>query len=206
MSMIPIHYYCGKVKCNMESTTLKRDTTNINQLLDLEKRWFAVYTKYKCEKYVADHLSKKNIDVYLPLVSKTKRYIRKIKHYDVPLINCYVFVHINKSQYLPTLETEYVMKFLRQGKDLLAIPESEMDLLKRVAGDVDDVIPVSERQYQLGEPVEVTAGQLAGLKGKIVSKAGKKSFVVELDTIGFQFRINIDLKLLRPLENRICIS
>jgi transcriptional antiterminator RfaH len=178
----------------------------INQLSDTEKRWLAIYTKYKCEKYVADHLNKKSIDVYLPIVSKTKRYTRKIKYYNVPLINCYVFVHINKSQYLPTLETEYVMKFLRQGKDLIAIPESEMDLLKRVAGDVEDVVPVSESQYQLGESVEVTAGQLAGLKGKIVSKAGKKSFVVELDTIGFQFRINIDLKLLKSLENRVYIA
>ena len=31
----------------------------INQLSPTETRWFAVYTKYKCEKYVADQLSKK---------------------------------------------------------------------------------------------------------------------------------------------------
>ena len=139
-------------------------------------------------------------------MSKTLRYSRKIKHIELPLINCYVFVCIDKKQYIPTLETEYVMKFLRQGKDLLSIPESEMDMLKRVAGDVEDVIPVSEMVYDMGEEVEVVSGQLAGMIGRIVSKAGKKSFVVELNTIGFQFRINIDLKLLRPLVNKLHIA
>jgi transcription antitermination factor NusG len=197
----------GKLINKMSGTVanLRRDIV-INQLLDDEKRWFAVYTKYKCEKYVADHLKKKNIEVYLPLMSKTLRYSRKIKHIELPLINCYVFVCIDKKQYIPTLETEYVMKFLRQGKDLLSIPESEMDMLKRVAGDVEDVIPVSEMVYDMGEEVEVVSGQLAGMIGRIVSKAGKKSFVVELNTIGFQFRINIDLKLLRPLVNKLHIA
>ena len=172
-----------------------------NQLSDDENRWFAVYTKYKCEKYVADHLSKKNVLVYLPILTKTKRYIRKIKVYDVPLINCYVFVHINKSQYLLTLETEYVLKFLKQGKDLLAIPEAEILMLKRVVGDVEEVNHTDQHVYQLGEEVEVISGNLAGMKGNIVSKAGKKSFSVQLGVLGLQLLMNIDLKLLRPVIN-----
>lgn len=183
---------------------LNRDIP-ISQISETEKKWFAIYTKYKCEKYVAENLLKKNIDVYLPLLSKTKRYIRKVKNYNVPLINCYVFVRIDKSQYLPTLETEYVLKFLRQGKDLLAIPDTEIEILKRVVGDIEEVSTVTENMYSVGESVEVTSGQLVGLKGKIVSKAGKKSFIVELDTLGFQFRINIDLKLLRPTGVRLSV-
>lgn len=173
----------------------------LNQLSSTEKRWFAIYTKFKCEKYVSTHLHKKNIEVYLPLVAKSKKYTRKIKQYQVPLINCYVFVHIDKSQYLPTLETEYVMKFLRQGKDLLAIPDWEIETLKRVVGDIEDIAPISPQGYQIGEMVEVTSGQLLGLKGKIISKLGKKTFVVELDSLGYELRINIDLKLLKPVNN-----
>ncbi|MBK8349068.1 MAG: UpxY family transcription antiterminator [Saprospiraceae bacterium] len=181
---------------------LKPDAV-INQLAEKEKRWFAVYTKYKCEKYVAEHLGKKQIEVYLPIITKTKRYTRKVKKYDVPLINCYVFVYIDKGQYLPTLETEYVLKFLRQGKDLLAIPPSEIEILKRVSGDVEEVEAIDRHSPEPGEAVEVVSGHLAGMRGKILAKAGKKSFLVELKSIGFQLSINIDLKMLRTIEQNI---
>lgn len=184
----------------MQNKLKDSKSAEINQLSDQEARWFAVYTKFKCEKYVANHLSKKNIESYLPLIRKTRRYQRKIKHYDLPLIHCYVFVRIKKTDYIRTLETEYVMKFLRQGNDLLAIPDEEIEKLKRVAGDVEETISAENSDYHLGEEVEVISGQLAGMKGKIISKAGKKSFAVELETIGYHLRINIDLNMLRPVQ------
>ncbi len=185
-----------------KQNSLKKDIT-VNQLSDIQQRWFAVYTKYKCEKYVSEHLTKKQIEAYVPLVTKTRRYTRKIKQYHVPLINCYVFVYINKAQYVQTLETEYVLKFLKQGKDLLAIPQTEIDTLKRVAGDVTDVEMSTEYSYEPGEDVEVVTGQLAGLKGKIVSRTSKKIFLIELETIGFNLRIDIDLKILKPVNNKV---
>jgi transcription antitermination factor NusG len=189
----------------MKQDSISKDLI-INQLSVNETKWFAIYTKYKCEKFVADLLVKKGIEAYLPLMTRTRRYTRKIKQYLVPLINCYVFVCINKGQYIKTLETEYVLKFLKQGKDLLAIPHHEIDLLKRVAGDVTDVeIPVGYLP-EAGEDVEVSTGHLAGLKGKIVSRTSKKVFLIELETIGFKLRIDIDMKLLKPVNNPVLIG
>jgi transcription antitermination factor NusG len=175
----------------------------INQLDSTEKRWFAVNTKFKCEKYVAQALEKKQIQVYLPLISRIKRYTRKVRSYKVPLINCYIFVHIDKSQYVPVLETEYVFRFLKQGKDLISIPEYEIELLKRVTGDIEDIELLNPEHLMQGDSVEVVSGHLTGLQGKIVEKAGKKSFVVDLETIGYQLRIRIDQSLLRPLNPRL---
>lgn len=173
----------------------------INQLSNTEKRWFAVYTKFKCEKYVAEHLQKKQIDAYVPLISKTKRYNKKIKKYEIPLINCYVFVSLTSDKYVATLETEYVLKFLRQGKDLLAIPDHEIDVLRRITGQIIEVNAIENSVMTVGSEVEVLSGNLAGIKGRIVAKADKKSFVVELINIGFQFRIEIDYELLMPIKS-----
>lgn len=178
----------------------------VNQLSESEFKWFAVYTKYKCEKYVADHLSKKNIHTYLPLISKTKRYQRKIKHLEIPLINCYVFVFITKQQYIPTLETEYVMKFLRQGKDLISIPQSEIDLMKRVAGFVDEAEDLNPDLFAEGEEVEVKSGHLTGIRGILVAKEGKKNFLIELKSIAYQFRINIDPKIIKPVRESVLMN
>jgi transcription antitermination factor NusG len=181
------------------STRAKVNLT-INQISKTEKRWFAVYTKYKCEKYVSNLLSKKQIESYVPLMTRTRRYDRKIKQYEVPLINCYVFAYITEDQYVHTLETEYVMKFLRHGKDLFAIPQGEIDVLKRITGVIKEVTSLEKSALDIGEEVEVVSGSLAGLKGKIIGKAAKRSFVVELTNIGFQFRIEIDLELLVPIN------
>jgi len=180
------------------AVSVARDIS-INQISSTEARWFAVYTKFKCEKFVAELLRKKNIEAYVPLFNKTKRYERKIKHYQIPLIHCYVFVMITQKQYLQVLETEYVLKFLRQGKDLLAIPIHEIQILKRVAGDVEEIEASNVHDFAPGERVEVISGTLTGLQGKVIQKSGKKSFVVELEHIGFQLRINVDLSLIAPV-------
>lgn len=182
-------------------TSGKKDKSSvINQLSESDQKWFAVYTKFKCEKYVAEHLNKKQIQTYLPLIHKTKRYTRKVKHFEVPLINCYVFVYITKDQYVTTLETEYVMKFLRQGKDLIAIPQEEIDIMKRVAGYVDEAEDLNPEIFFEGEEVEVVSGHLTGIKGVLVAKEGKRNFLIELKSIAYQLRINIDPKILKPVR------
>ena len=108
-------------------------------------------------------------------------------------------MQIDKSQYLPTIETEYVIKFIRQKKDLIAIPDSEIEILKRITGEIIEASPVDMSSLLPGDEVEVISGQLTGLRGKLVSREGKKSFIVELTSIGFQFRVHIDINLLRPV-------
>ncbi len=197
MSML---YYYGKIEDMEESRLMNKQDAIVNQLSETEGRWFAVYTKYKCEKYVSEQLQKRNILAYVPVISRTKKYNRKIKRFDVPLINCYVFVHIIKNEYLPVLETEYVMKFLKQGKDLLAIPDHEIEILKRVTGDINHIELLENVGFEEGEEVEVISGHLTGVRGKVISKLGKKSFLVELKTLGFQLMVNVDIKLLKPVK------
>jgi transcription antitermination factor NusG len=98
------------------------------------------------------------------------------------------------------------MKFLKQGKDLLCIPPLEIDTLKRVAGDVEEIYAIENNIFQAGEEVEVISGHLTGMKGKIISRSGKRNFVIELNTIGYQLSIQVDLNLLRPIKNKILIA
>ena len=170
-----------------------------NHLHPEEGRWFAIYTKYKCEKYVVDKLKRKGVQAYIPLLTKVKKYTRKTKEYQLPLINCYAFVKITKPQYVKVLETEYVMGFIKQRKNLISIPEDEINLLRRIVGELQDIemTPIS---FEPGAPVEIISGNLTGVKGKLVKTRGKNEFVVELSNIGFQLQMIIDKSMLRPLN------
>ncbi len=183
---------------------MSRNNNNIiSHLHDEEKRWFAIYTKYKCEKYVIDKLLKKNIEAYIPLLKTTKRYTSKVKTYNIPLLNCYAFVRISKADYIKVLETEYVLKFIRQRKDLISIPDKEISLLRKIVGEFHENLEVSGFNFVEGQEVEVIAGSLTGLSGILVEKKNKNQFVVQLDHIGIQLRIDINPGLLRPTQELI---
>lgn len=183
----------------------KLDKNITNHLDNTEKKWFAIYTKFKCEKYVVNHLLKKGIEAYIPLLVTTKRYARKIKTYQIPLINCYAFVKIDKSQYLKVLETEFVMKFIKQRQDLISIPENEIELLRKIVGELDIKVELSHEAFIEGQEVEVISGNLTGLKGLLLKKHNKNEFLVELDHIGIQLSLNINPGLLRPINKLVSI-
>jgi len=170
-----------------------------NHLHHDESRWFAVYTAYKREKLVHKMLTFKGIECYLPLQKVTRKYARKVRVQELPLINCYVFVKIVKKEYVPVLETEHVLKFTKIAQNLLSIPEREIETLKRVVGEKDVELEAVPREWSEGDKVEIITGNLIGLQGKLVSVEGKTKIVVDLDTLGYSLRMNIDASFLRRL-------
>lgn len=159
-------------------------------------KWYAIHTKFRSEKYVANALESKGINCYLPLLNVIKKYTSKVKQYQVPLINNYVFVCITPDEKAKVLQTEYVFSFLQIGKEMVAIPEREIEIMKRVVGGNEEVA-VNNLTYSVGEEVEIIAGQLTGLKGKLVKQEGKNKFLVELNNIGFELIMTVNVEQLQ---------
>lgn len=180
----------------MTTVTPRTEDGPINQLCSHEARWFAVYTMYKREKIVRKELERKGIQAYLPLQTVTRYYTRKVKTVHLPLISCYLFVKITKPEYTPVLETQDVLKFVRFRKDLLSIPQREIDILRMVCGE-DVEVEVSDGPLAAGDHVEIIGGRLTGLKGILGERAGKNRFFVNLDTLGVQLAMSVPQDVLR---------
>jgi transcription antitermination factor NusG len=167
----------------------------INQLHENEPRWFAVYSAFKKEKFAQKLLDKKGITTYLPIQKVIRKYERKIKRLEIPLISCYIFVKITKSEYTSVLETEYVSRFIKIGKDLMAIPDAEIELMQRI---LNENVPVEaeERKLYEGDEVMIARGSLTGMKGKLVAIQGKEKVVVLLETLGYALHLELDKNLL----------
>jgi transcription antitermination factor NusG len=171
---------------------------NINQLSDTEPRWFAVYTRYKREKLVLKELQRRGIHAYLPLQTVTRYYTRKVKTVHLPLISCYMFVRITRSEYVPVLEVTGVLHFVRFRKDLLSIPEREIDIMRMVCGE-DVQVEVTEGPMAPGDRVEIMGGRLTGMQGTLVEQSGNRRFAVALDTLGMQLRMEVPKERLKRL-------
>lgn len=174
-------------------------STYENHLDSKEPRWFAIFTPFKREKMVCRQLQKKGVTAYLPIQRLVRRYTRKIRKVELPLISCYVFVKITRDEYVKVLETEQVLGFVKFSGNLIAIPDAEMELMKRVLGEGMEV-NAEKQTYQEGDLVEVISGNLVGTRGKLCSIQGKKQFLVDLDFLGYTLQISIDPALLRKVE------
>ena len=182
------------------STVNKNDYTKEPEihLHPTEERWFAIYTKYKREKIVHKELTAKGIESYLPLQTVIRHYTRKRKKVELPLISCYLFVKIAKPSYVPVLEVEDVVKFVRFSKNMIAIPEKEIQLLKQIMGEGIPIV-AEKKAFRKGDQVEIMGGNLTGLKGILVGEHGEKEMIIDLDTMGYSLRMQIDAKLLKKV-------
>lgn len=172
---------------------------NENHLNESEQRWFAVYTKYKREKLVQKRLQEQGIHVYLPIQRLTRRYERKVKTVELPLISCYIFTRITKKHYVPVLNTADVLHFVKFSQNLIAIPDREIRLLQRITGEGIE-LEVEPKSFMVGEEVEIIAGSLAGVRGILQQKDRKKNFVIELKSIGYALRISVEPAMLKKVS------
>jgi transcription antitermination factor NusG len=168
-----------------------------NHLHAEEYRWFAVYTRFKREKQVQSRLEERGIQTYLPLQEFTRTYTRKVRVVKIPLISCYLFVKITRKEYVPVLEDADVVRFVQFSRNLISIPESEINILKRVVGEGLEV-EAEPLQLTEGDAVEIIGGQLTGLKGVLIDKQNERNLLIELNHIGYALRLSVPSEYLRP--------
>ncbi len=164
------------------------------------KCWYAVYTPYRKEKAVCRNLLRKGVEAYVPVLKKHRRYTRKVKVYEIPLISHYVFVHIEEKAYKKVIGERDVIRFVGTGRKRSPIPEEEIQLLKRITGEMNAPELLTLQDWTKGSEVEVIGGALTGLKGTVREKAGKQRLLIELKSIGYTLSIEVPKKYLRILN------
>ena len=108
-------------------------------------------------------------------------------------------------QYVKVLETQYVMSYIKQRQNLISIPDEEINLLKRIVGEMEDV-NAENIEMNVGDEVEIISGNLTGIRGRLAESEGKNKFVVQLESIGYQLSMIIDKGLLRLLKGKATVS
>lgn len=170
-----------------------------NHLDSAEAKWFAVYTKYKREKVILKDLNRKGIQAYLPIQKLTRIYASKKKKVEMPLISCYIFVKITKPDYLHVLQTESVVNFVRIAKNLISIPEREIEIMRQVVGEGIQITAEPSSALNRGDKVAIVGGNLTGLTGTLVDNHGEKEVIINLESMGYSLRMTLDARYLRKV-------
>ncbi len=161
-------------------------------------QWFAIYTKPRHEKRIAEFLLEKDIEAYVPLVKERHIWSDRKKNVEVPLIRGYVFVHIPAKYSIYVLQTNGVVRFVKFNQELAPIPDFQIEALKRT---VTSGMEMQPREYlKTGEMVEVSNGPLKGIIGKIQRIENENHFIISLDAIQASYEVQVDPSLLVPVK------
>ncbi len=174
--------------------------TSENHLDQHEAKWFAVYTRYKREKLVHKRLKEKGVECFLPIQKVTRYYTRKVKKLELPLLSCYVFTKITKSEYVPVLDTSDVVGFVKIANNLISIPQNEIDILRRIVGENIETEVIQSTNLAAGDKVEVIYGPLTGLQGHLIEKRNANKFVIALNQLGYSLCMQVERNHLRKLS------
>lgn len=166
-----------------------------------DRPWYAVYTRSRHEKMLAQLLNEKRIEAYVPLRRVLRQWSDRRKLVDEPLIRSYCFVRPEPSQYYDVLNTDGAVRYVWFSGKPAPIPNKQIDLLKLITGSDVEVDSLPGGLYK-GSMVQVKAGPLEGLVGELVDFAGKKKVLVRIDHLEQVLTISISPLLLDPVRSK----
>ena len=143
--------------------------------------WYAIYTRPRHEKIVAEALEEKGVEAFLPLRRERRQWKDRKKWVHEPLFRSYVFVNIELKNKIYTLQTRGVVKLVGFGGEPAQIPDWQIDQLRKVL-DKGTVLE-TEDFFTEGDYVEITAGALEGVRGYLREKRGESRLALKLDGI-----------------------
>ena len=157
--------------------------------------WYAVYTRSRTEKKTVDDLTERGIEAYIPLRKVLRQWSDRKKLVVVPLINSYVFVRIEPSQYFEVLSSPGVVRYVYYCGHPAAIPEPQIDILKAIAGSDVEVESIPSKMPP-GTRVRINAGPLCGIEGELSRFAGRNKVVIRIGQLDHTIMLTISPMLI----------
>lgn len=158
-------------------------STRVSLYGDLSDKghWYALRTRARHEKKVAERIKEKGITCYVPLKSVLRRWSDRNKLVVEPLFTCYVFVHLALRNRFAALETDGVLYLVSFNGIPAPIPHNQIDAIERVLANNSDV--QSADYFTRGQKVEVVSGPLRGLRGTMITIQNNNKLVICIDAV-----------------------
>ena len=145
--------------------------------------WFAIQTRSRHEKKVADELNVRGVHAFLPLVKQRRKWSDRVKVVDFPLFSGYVFVNMatDPKTRIRVLSTNGVVRFVGPNAAGTPIPATEIENLRTAL--LNDIALRPLPFVKIGQRVRIRTGALAGMEGILMGTRGNRQLVVSISTI-----------------------
>jgi len=161
--------------------------------------WYAVQTRARHEKVVAQRLQEGGVTTFLPLVTEIRRWSDRKKSVEFPLFGCYLFVRLvpTSEERLRVLRIDSVLNFVGIRGQGTPIPEQQINAVRTL---IEEELPWSTHPFlKIGQRVRIRSGALNGLEGILVARNGDRTLVLSVDAIQRSLAVRIEGYDVEPL-------
>jgi transcription antitermination factor NusG len=165
-----------------------------------DTEWFAVYTRHQHEKVIADLLSMKGFEIFLPLYRVVHLWKDRKKQLNLPLFPCYLFVKADLKRRLEIVTTPGVCCLVGASGQPSAIPASEIDPLQKA---ISGRLPIEPYPHlRTGDRVRIRSGPLEGIEGSLVRKKGTYCLVLSVEVLGRAVAVEVDTSMIDQVRTK----
>jgi transcription antitermination factor NusG len=171
--------------CHFERRMLSHEPTLA------EPQWYAIQTRSRHEKTVANQLQKVGVINFLPLVNQVHRWSDRRKVVQLPLFPGYVFVRIFPSpeERVRVVRVDGVVSLVGVHGEGTPIPDSQIESVRTLINNV----PCVEYPFlKIGQRVRVRGGCLDGVEGILVGRNGSRTLVISVEPIQRSLAIRVE--------------
>jgi transcriptional antiterminator NusG len=161
--------------------------------------WYAVQTRARHEKVVAQRLQEGGMTTFLPLVTEVHSWSDRKKSVELPLFGCYVFVRLapTSEERLRVLRIDSILNFVGIRGQGIPIPDPQIDAVRML---IEERLSWSTHPFlKIGQRVRIRSGALNGLEGILVARNGDRTLVLSVDAIQRSLAVRIEGYDVEPL-------
>jgi transcription termination/antitermination protein NusG len=170
----------------------------VKPLLDVP-HWYAIRTRSRHEKMVAEQLEKQSIESFLPLVKRSHKWSDRTKEVALPMFSGYTFARLlfSSPDRLRVLQTHGVAGFVGVRGVGIPVPEGQIENVKTV---LVNQVPTQDHPFlQIGQRVRIGGGALDGVEGIFSSWKGGRTLIISVEPIHRSLSICIDGYRIEPI-------
>lgn len=154
-------------------------------------RWYAIYCKSRHERQAHQKLLAKGVETFMADYETRAQWGTRLRKVNKNLLPGYLLVRLDKTVqlYYEILQTSGVVKFVGSAWPHLSfIPDEQVESLQALLGSEQSFAEVP--YLNVGDKVEVMAGPLAGLRGRVfAAKEHRSRLIVSIDLLQRASRI-----------------
>ena len=157
-----------------------------------EQSWYALLTRARHEKIVAQRLHEVGVTSFLPTITQERRWSDRKKMVEFPLFSCYVFAKLfptNEGR-MKALRIEGVYSLVGSRGEGTSIPDEQIEAVRRIAEE--QLTWHTHPFLKVGQRVRIRSGALNGVEGILTARSGESTLVVSVDAIQRSLAVRIE--------------
>ena len=168
--------------------------------VDPVSEWYALQTRPRHEKRVAQEVRARDIEAFLPVHRCRNRWKNGVTaDLELPLFPCYLFVRLPLSERLRLLQLPGVLGFAVNSARPTALAPQDIDAVRMLS----TVCGAKPHPFlKLGDCVRIVAGPLSGMEGILLRRKSELRVVLSLDFILRSIAVEVSELDIEPVGTR----